>query len=113
MLQMLLNSMFSAFPGIWTEPKKDDVSAPIPEAQEKRVKSAPVGKVKQNPLADDIKRLENEYGPFEEGMELTVELKRLLVLCNRSRRRKDAYKKLQKELLREKGVILTIKSQKG
>ena len=112
MLQMLLNSMFSAFPGIWTEPKKDDVSAPIPEAQEKS-ECAPVGKVKQNLLTDDIKRLENEYGPFEEGMELTVELKDLLVLCPRSRRRKDSYKKLQKTLLRDKGVILTIKSQKG
>ena len=111
MIQMLLNSMFSAFPGIWTEPKKD-VSAPIPEVQEKS-ECAPVVEGKQNPLAEDIKRLETEYGPFEEGMELTVELKRLLVLCPRSRRRKDAYKKLQKELLREKGVILTIKSQKG
>ena len=112
MIQMLLNSMFSAFPGIWTEPKKDDVSAPIPEAKEKS-ECAPVVEVKQDSITADIKRLEAEYGPFEEGMELTVELKRLLVLCNRSRRRKDAYKKLQKELLREKGVILTIKSQKG
>ena len=49
MLQLLLNSMFSAFPGIWTESKKDDVSAPIPEVQEKS-ECAPVGKVKQNPL---------------------------------------------------------------
>ena len=52
--------MFSAFPGIWTEPKKDDVSAPIPEAQEKS-ECAPVGKVKQNPLTDDIKRLEEAF----------------------------------------------------
>ena len=112
MIQMLLNSMFSAFPGIWTEPKKDDVSAPIPEAQEKS-ECAPVVEVIKDPITADIKRLENEYGTFEEGMELTVELKRLLVLCPRSRRRKDSYKKLQKLLLREKGVILTIKSQKG
>jgi len=109
---MLLNSMFSAFPGIWTEPKKDDVSAPIPEAQEKS-ECAPVGKVKQNPLTDDIERLEAEYGPLNEGMSLTVELKHLLVLCPRSRRRKDAYKKLQNVLLHDRGVILTIKSQKG
>ncbi len=109
---MLLNSMFSAFPGIWTEPKKDDVSAPIPEAQEKS-ECAPVEEVKQDSITADIKRLEAEYGPFEEGMELTVELKHLLVLCPRSRRRKDSYKKLQKLLLRDKGVILTIKSQKG
>ena len=113
MLYQLLQSMFSTvFPGTLTEPKKDDLSAPNPEAHEKS-ECAPVVEVKQDSITADIKRLEAEYGPFEEGMELTVELKRLLVLCNRSRRRKDAYKKLQKELLREKGVILTIKSQKG
>ena len=112
MIQMLLNSMFSAFPGIWTEPKKDDVSAPILEAQEKS-ECAPVVEVKQDSITDDIKRLEAEYGPLNEGMSLTVELKHLLVLCPRSRRRKDAYKKLQNVLHRDRGVILTIKSQKG
>ena len=113
MMYQLLQSMFSTiFPRTLTEPKKDDVSAPNPEAQEKS-ECAPVVEVKQNPLTEDIKRLEDEHGPFEEGMELTVELKHLLVLCPRSRRRKDSYKKLQKELLRDKGVILTIKSQKG
>ena len=103
--------MFSAFPGIWTEPKKDE-SVHIPEAKEKS-ECAPVVEVKQDSITADIKRLEDEYGPFEEGMELTVELKRLLVLCPRSRRRKDAYKKLQNVLHRDRGVILTIKSQKG
>ena len=113
MIQMLLNSMFSAFPGIWTEPKKDDVSAPIPEAKEKSECAPVVERVKQDSITADIKRLEAEYGPLNEGMSLTVELKHLLVLCPRSRRRKDAYKKLQNVLLRDRGVILTIKSQKG
>lgn len=115
MLQMLLNSMFSAFPGIWTEPKKDDVSAPIPEAQEKRVKSAPVGKVKQNPLADDIKRLEDAFSngqPLESGQEINVTLQELLRIVPRNRPRKDAYKHLQRVLKDEMGVILTIKSRK-
>ena len=61
MLQLLLNSMFSAFPGIWTEPKK--VSAPIPEAKEKR-ECAPVVEVKQDSITADIKRLE---GAFSNG----------------------------------------------
>ena len=112
MLYQLLQSMFSTvFPGTADSVQREDKRTILPEANDE--KSAPVDEVKQNPLTEDIKRLEDEYGTFEEGMELTVELKRLLVLCNRSRRRKDAYKKLQKELLREKGVILTIKSQKG
>ena len=115
MIQMLLNSMFSAFPGIWTEPKKDDVSAPIPEAQEKS-ECAPVGKVKQNPLTDDIKRLEValfDGKPLESGSEINISLQELLRIVPRNRPRKDAYKHLQRVLKDDMGVILTIKSQKG
>ena len=114
MIQMLLNSMFSAFPGIWTEPKKDDVSAPIPEAQEKS-ECAPVGKVKQNPLTDDIKRLEEAFScgqPLESGQEINVTLQELLRIVPRNRPRKDAYKHLQRVLNDEMGVILTIKNRK-
>ena len=113
MIQMLLNSMFSAFPGIWTEPKKD-VSAPIPEAQEKS-ECAPVGKVKQNPLTDDIKRLEEalfDGKPLESGMEINVTLQELLRIVPRKRPRKDSYKHLQRVLKDDMGVILTIKSRK-
>ena len=111
---MLLNSMFSAFPGIWTEPKKDDVSAPIPEAQEKS-ECTPVGKVKQNPLTDDIKRLEEAFSngqPLESGQEINVTLQELLRIVPRNRPRKDSYKHLQRVLKDEMGVILTIKSRK-
>ena len=114
MLQLLLNSMFSAFPGIWTEPKKDDVSAPIPEAQEKS-ECAPVGKVKQNPLTYDIKRLEEAFSngqPLESGQEINVTLQKLLRIVPRNRPRKDSYKHLQRVLKDEMGVILTIKSRK-
>ena len=113
MIQMLLNSMFSAFPGIWTEPKKD-VSAHIPEAKEKS-ECAPVGKVKQNPLTDDIKRLEEAFSngrPLESGMEINVTLQELLRIVPRNRPRKDSYKHLQRVLKDDLGVILTIKSRK-
>ena len=104
--------MFSTFiPGTCYGPVKDE-SVHIPEAQDE-TNCAPVVEVKQDSITADIERLEAEFGPFYEGMAITVELKRLLVLCPRSRHRKDAYKKLQKVLLRDKGVILTIKSQKG
>ena len=65
-----------------------------------------------DPYADEIKRLEAEYGPFANGMCITVELKKLLEICPRRRRRKDAYRNLQKTL-DEMGVTLKIKSQKG
>ena len=114
MLQMLLNSMFSAFPGIWTEPKKD-VSAPIPEAKEKSV-CAPVVEVKQDSITADIKRLEEAFSngqPLESGQEINVTLQELLRIVPRNRPRKDAYKHLQRVLKDDMGVILTIKSQKG
>ena len=113
MIQMLLNSMFSAFPGIWTEPKKDDVSAPIPEAQEKS-ECAPVVEVKQDSITDDIERLEDALGsPLESGQEINITLQELLRIVPRKRPRKDSYKHFQRVLKDEKGVILTIKSQKG
>ena len=113
MLQLLLNSMFSAFPGIWTEPKKD-VSAPIPEAQVKS-ECAPVVEIKQDSLTADIKRLEEAFSngqPLESGMEINVTLQELLRIVPRNRARKDAYKHLQRVLKDEMGVILTIKSRK-
>jgi hypothetical protein len=110
MLYQLLQSMFSTvFPGTADSVQREEKRTILPDAHEKRVKSA----ASVDSIAEDIKRLEAEYGHLTEGMSLTVELKQLLVLCPRSRRRKDSYKKLQKVLLRDKGVILTIKSQKG
>ena len=110
MMYQLLQSMFSTvFPGTADSVQREEKRTILPDAHEKRVKSA----ASVDSIAEDIKRLEAEYGHLTEGMSLTVELKQLLVLCPRSRRRKDSYKKLQKVLLRDKGVILTIKSQKG
>ena len=65
----------------------------------------------EDPYADEIKKLEDEYGPFASGMCITVELQKLLEICVRKRRRKDAYRGLQKELS-NMGVTLIIKSRK-
>jgi hypothetical protein len=65
----------------------------------------------EDPYADEIKKLEDEYGPFASGMCITVELQKLLEICVRKRRRKDAYRGLQKELS-NMGVTLNIKSRK-
>ena len=85
------------------------------EAEEKSVNTAePVEKddnVKSDSLADDIKRLEAEYGPLTEGKTITVQLQDLLAICPRSRRRIDAFKGLVKELA-QRDVTLLIKSRK-
>ena len=115
MLQMLLNNMFSTdLPGTCYGPVKD-VSAPIPEAQEKS-ECAPVVEVKQDSITADIKRLEVALfngKPLESGSEINISLQDLLKIVPRNRPRKDAYKHLQRVLKDEMGVILTIKSQKG
>ena len=70
------------------------------------------GQQPENPYAGEIKRLEDEYGPFANGMSITVQLKKLLEICPRKRRRKSAYHGLQKTL-NVMGVTLNIKSRKG
>ena len=65
-----------------------------------------------NPYADEINRLEAEYGPLIEGQHLTVQLQDLLALVPRARRRIDAYNGLVKDLA-NRGVTLTIKSRKS
>ena len=87
------------------------------EAEEKNELDAAPGDMDDgqqpgNPYADEIKKLEAEYVPFANGMSITVELKKLLEICPRKRRRRDAYHSLQKTL-NEMGVTLNIKSRKG
>ena len=113
MLQMLLNNMFSTdLPETCYGPVKD-VSAHIPEAQ-KKSERAPVVEVKKDSITADIERLEDALGcPLESGQEINITLQELLRIVPRKRARKDAYKHFQRLLKDEKGVILTIKSQKG
>ena len=115
MLQMLLNNMFSTdLPGTCCGPVNDD-SALIPKAQDESER-APVVEVKQDSITADIERLEEAFSngqPLESGQEINITLQELLRIVPRKRPRKDAYKHFQRVLKDKKGVILTIKSQKG
>ena len=111
-----MQALFSAMPGIAQQPMTDFRRLCL-EAEEKNELDAAPGNMDDgqqpgDPYADEIKKLEAEYGPFANGMCITVELKKLLEICPRRRRRKDAYRDLQKTL-DEMGVTLIIKSQKG
>ena len=111
----LLQALFSVMPETAQQPMTDFRKLCL-EAENKKLDAAPVveGDDRQqpnDPYADEIKRLEAEYGPFANGMSITVELKKLLEICVRKRRRKDAYRGLQKELS-NMGVTLNIKSRK-
>ncbi len=112
----LLQALFSTMPETAQQPMTDFRRSCL-EAEEKNELDAAPGDMDDgqqpvDPYADEVKRLEAEYGPFANGMCITVELKKLLEICPRRRRRKDAYHNLQKTL-DEMGVTLNIKSQKG
>ena len=113
MMYQLLQSMFSTiFPGTADSVQREDKRTILPDAHEKRVKSAAL----VDSIADDIKRLEEVFSngqPLESGQEINVTLQEILRIVPRNRARKDAYKHLQRVLKDEMGVILTIKSQKG
>ena len=111
-----MQALFSTMPETTQQPVTDFRRLCL-EAEENKEKDAAPGDMDDgqqpvDPYTDEIKKLEAEYGPFANGMCITVELKKLLEICPRRRRRKDAYRNLQKTL-DEMGVTLKIKSQKG
>ena len=105
--------MFSTvFPGTADSVQREDKRTILPDAHEKRVKSA----ASVDSIAEDIKRLEVALfngKPLESGSEINISLQDLLKIVPRKRPRKDSYKHFQRVLKDKMGVILTIKSQKG
>ena len=112
----LMQALFSVMPETAQQPMTDFRRLCLEAEGKSEFNAAPDdmddGQQPVDPYADEIKSLEAEYGPFANGMSITVELKKLLEICPRRRRRKDAYRNLQKTL-DEMGVTLKIKSQKG
>ena len=110
-----MQALFSTMPETAQQPEADFRRVCLEAEENKELDAEPAnmdnGQDPGNPYADEIKRLEAEYGPFANGMSITVELQKLLEICVRKRRRKDAYRGLQKELS-NMGVTLNIKSRK-
>ena len=72
------------------------------------------GQQPENPYSGEIKRLEDalfDGHPLQSGLCIDITLQDLLEICPRKRRRKDAYRSLQRELS-DMGVTLNIKSRK-
>lgn len=111
----LLQALFSTMPETAQQPMTDFRSLCLEAEEKNELDAEPAdmddGQQPGDPYTDEIKKLEAEYGPFAEGMYITVELKKLLEICPRKRRRKDAYRGLQKKL-DEMGITLNIKSRK-
>ena len=111
----LLQALFSVMPKTAQQPMTDFRRLCLEAEKKNELDAAPVdmddGQQSESQYAGEIKRLEAEYGPFANGMSITVELKKLLEICPRKRRRKDAYRGLQ-NALNNIGVQLNIKSRK-
>ena len=111
----LMQALFSTIPETAQQPMTDFRRLCLEAEGKSELDAAPAdmdnGQQPENPYAGEIMRLEDEYGPFANGMSITVELKKLLEICPRKRRRKDAYRGLQ-NALNNIGVQLNIKSRK-
>ena len=73
------------------------------------------GQQPEDPYAGDIKKLEDalfDGHPLLSGSCINITLQELLKICQRKRRRKDAFRGLQKSL-NKMGVTLNIKSRKN
>ena len=112
----LLQALFSTMPEIAQQPMTDFRRLCLEAEEKNELDEAPSnmddGQQPSDPYADEVKRLEAEYGPLIEGQHLTVQLQDLLALVPRARRRIDAYNGLVKDLA-NRGVTLTIKSRKS
>ena len=112
----LMQALFSTMQGTAQQPMTDFRRLCLEAEEKKELHAEPAdmdGRQQPgNPYADEIKKLEAEFGPLIEGQHLTVQLQDLLVLVPRARRRIDAYNGLVKELA-NRGVTLTIKSRKS
>ncbi len=110
----LLQALFSTMTETVQQPMSDFRRLCLEAEKNNELDAAPVDMEDVQPeskYAGEIKRLEAEYGPFANGKSITVQLKDLLSLIPRKRRRIDAYRMLVHELA-NRGVTLKIVSRK-
>ena len=111
----LMQALFSTMPETAQQPMTDFRRSCLEAEEKNELDAAPSDMDDRlqpgDPYADEIKRLEAEYGPLIEGHHLTVQLQDLLAIIPRARRRITAYNGLVKGLA-NRGVTLIIKSRK-
>ena len=112
----LMQALFSTMTETVQQPMNDFRRLCLEAEKKNELDAAPVlegddGQQPEDPYAGEIKKLEAEYGPFANGMSITVQLKDLLSLIPRKRRRISAYRGLVHELA-NRGITLKIISRK-
>ena len=114
-----MQALFSTMTEKVEQPMTDFRRLCLEAERNNELDAAPVdmndGQQSEDPYASDIKRLEDalfDGHPLVRGSCINITLQELLKICPRKRRRRDAYRGLQKAL-NKMGVTLNIKSQKG
>lgn len=85
--------------------------APINEAALSKLDSAQEERFYQLSLDEEVEVLARELGGLASGMNLEIDLHRILEICPRKRKKADAYLGLKKKLRDEYGVELNITSR--
>ena len=114
----LMQALFSVMPETAQQPMTDFRRLCLEAEGKNELDTTPVVEgdhgQPEDPYADDIKKLKNalfDGQPLVSGACINITLQELLKICPRKRRRKDAYRSLQRELS-DMGVTLNIKSRK-
>ena len=85
--------------------------APIIEETHTNLDSAQEEPFYQLSLDEEVEVLARELGGLASGMNLEIDLHRILEICPRKRKKADAYLGLKKKLRDEFGIELTITSR--
>ena len=104
MISNLWNSLFGAGGNTVKQ-------APITEVAHTDLDSAHEDPIYQLSLDEEVEVLARELGGLASGMNLEIDLHRILELCPRKRKKADAYLGLKKKLRDEYGVELNITSR--
>lgn len=115
----LMQALFSTMTETVQQPMSDFRRLCLEVEENNELDAAPVdmddGQQSEDPYAGEIKKLEDalfDGQPLECGACINITLQELLKICQRKRRRKDAFRGLQKSL-NKMGVTLNIKSRKN
>lgn len=100
-----------------TEKEVKEVVKETVEKKETKVKTTkekktPVSNKNKEKYLDEITKLTEEFGGLKSGVEIEVELQKLLKIIPKNRKRVSSYDGLVNYLKNKKGVTLTIKSKK-
>lgn len=91
---------------------KETVEKKETKVKTTKEKKTPVSNKNKEKYLDEITKLTEEFGGLKSGVEIEVELQKLLKIIPKNRKRVSSYDGLVNYLKNKKGVTLTIKSRK-